>query len=112
MEQKMPNTTLIIILGIFGYICCCFAGLGIIPSVIAFFLSRKAEQIYAANPEVYQDKKSTIQAGKIVAIIAVVLNVLLIARIIYNIASVGWDEWIQNIQDAYQEAMEQAAQQQ
>ncbi len=108
-QEKLPNGTLIIVLGIFGYLCCCFAGLGIIPSGIAFFMARKSEKIYAANPEGY-DNMSQIKTGKIVAIIAVILNILFIIRIIYVIATVGWDELIETIQQAYQEGLEAGAQ--
>ena len=54
-QQKLPNGTMIIVLGIFGYLCCCFAGLGIIPSAIAFFMAKKSEKMYAENPEAYDN---------------------------------------------------------
>ena len=104
-QQKLPNGTLIIVLGIFGYLCCCFAGLGIIPSGIAFFLAKKSEKLYAADPDLY-DNFSQIKTGKIVALIALILNVLMIARIIYVIATVGWDEMQEEFMRGWNEAME------
>lgn len=104
-QEKLPNGVLIIVLGILGYLCCCFAGLGIIPSAIAFFMARKSEKMYAANPELY-DNMSQIKTGKIVALIAVILNVLYIIRIIYVIATVGWSEMSEEFMRAYEEAME------
>ena len=56
-QQKLPNATLILILGIAGYLCCCFAGIGIIPAGIAFFLATKSEKIYKENPELYDNYK-------------------------------------------------------
>lgn len=101
-QQKLPNGTMIIVLGIFGYLCCCAAGLGIIPSGIAFYMAKKSEKLYAENPEAY-DNAGQIKTGKIVALIAVILNLLMVVRWIYVIATGGVDE----MQDAWKEAMEQ-----
>ncbi|RKN76766.1 MULTISPECIES: CCC motif membrane protein [Ulvibacterium] len=89
-QQKLPNATLILVLGIFGYVCCCFAGIGIIPSAIAFIMARKSEKIYAENPELY-DNISQIKTGKIVALIALILSALVAIRWIYVISTGDWD---------------------
>ncbi len=104
-QQKLPNGTLIIVLGIFGYLCCCFAGFGIIPSGIAFYLAQKSEKIYAENPDLY-DNASQIKTGKIVSLIALILNILMVFRIIYVIATVGWGEMSDEFMRAFEEAME------
>lgn len=92
MEQKqLPNATLIIVLGIFGYLCCCFAGLGVIPSAIAFFMARKSEKLYAENPELYTNI-SQIKTGKIVALIALILSGLVMLRWIYVISTGGFED--------------------
>jgi len=93
-QQKLPNSTLIIVLGILGYLCCCFAGLGLIPSAIAFFLARKSEKIYAGNPELY-DNISQIKTGKIIALIALILSALVLIRWIYVISTGNWDEMME-----------------
>jgi hypothetical protein len=90
-QQKLPNGVLIIILGIFGYLCCCFAGLGIIPSAIGFFLARKSEKLYQENPENY-DNYGQIKSGKIISLIALILSALMVGHFIYVIATGGWDE--------------------
>lgn len=89
-QQKLPNATLILVLGIFGYVCCCFAGIGIIPSAIAFIMARKSEKIYAENPELY-DNIGQIKTGKIVALIALILSALVAIRWIYVISTGDWD---------------------
>ena len=104
-QQKLPNATMIIVLGIMGYLCCCFAGLGAIPSAIAFFMARKSEKIYAENPEAY-DNMSQIKTGKIVALIALIINALFILRLIYVISTVGWSEMSDEFMRAYEEAMD------
>lgn len=90
-QQKLPNSTLIIVLGIFGYLCCCFSGIGIIPSGIAYYLARQSEKIYAENPDLY-DNRNQIKTGKTVALIAIILNVLMIIRFVYVITTGDWEE--------------------
>jgi hypothetical protein len=101
-QQKLPNATAIIVLGIFGYLCCCFAGLGVIPSAIAFFMARKSEKIYAENPELY-DNASQIKTGKIVALVALILSGLVLIRWIYVLTTSDWGE----IMEQSRELMEQ-----
>lgn len=104
-QQKLPNETLIIILGIFGYLCCCFSGFGIIPSGIGFYLAKKSEKLFAENPELYNNA-SQIKTGKIISLVALILNALIIIRLIYVIATVGWDSMFEEFMSAYEEAME------
>lgn len=101
-QQKLPNATMIIVLSIVGYLCCCFAGLGIIPSAIALVMANKAQKLNNENPELY-DNYSTIKTGRIVAIIAVALNVIMIVRWIYVVATGGFDSF----QEQYDEMMRQ-----
>ncbi len=89
-QQKLPNSTLIIVLGIFGYLCCCFGGLGVIPSAIAYFLAIKSEKIFGENPDLYDNIKQ-IKTGKIVALIAMILSGLVLIRWIYVITTGDWD---------------------
>ena len=90
-QQKLPNGVLSIVLGILGFLCCCFAGLGIIPSAIAFFLMRKSENLYKENPEAY-DNYNQIKTAKIIALVALILNILMVIRFIYVISTGGWEE--------------------
>lgn len=101
-QQKLPNGILIIVLGIFGYLCCCFAGLGIIPSAIAFYLALKSEKLYKTNPELY-DNYSQIKTGKIVSLIAMILCALMLIRFIYVLSTSDWDA----LMEQQQEIMEQ-----
>ena len=62
--------------------------------------------MYEANPELY-DNYSTIKTGKIVAMIALILNVLLVVNFIYNVATgqfdgfqEQWDEMMRQIEAA------------
>lgn len=97
-QQKLPNSTLILVLGIAGFVCCCVAGVGIIPSAIGFFLAIKSEKIYAENPELY-DNISQIKTGKIVALIAMILSGLVLVRWIYVIATGDFDAIMEQSQE-------------
>ena len=101
-QQKLPNATTIIILGVLGYLCCCFAGSGIIPAGIAFYLATKSEKIYEQDPDLY-DNFSQIKTGKIVALIALILSSLMLIRLIYVLSTSDWD----SIMEQSREMMEQ-----
>lgn len=107
-ERKLPNPTLIIVLGILGILCCCFAGLGLIPSAIALSLSRKAEDIMAENPELYIDKQSTVKAGKIIAISGIALNLYILVKMAFDIYSMGWEAYRFQFEEAWEQAKRQA----
>ncbi|MDC6407016.1 MULTISPECIES: CCC motif membrane protein [Maribacter] len=101
-QQKLPNEIAIIVLSIFGIICCWCFGLGIIPAVIALVLALKSQRIYKEKPELYSNFK-TINIGKILAIIGIVLSVYYIGSVIYQISTIGWD----GIMEQQREMMEQ-----
>ncbi|QXP52058.1 DUF4190 domain-containing protein [Cellulophaga sp. HaHa_2_95] len=104
-QQKLPNATMIIVLGILGYLCCCFAALGIIPSAIAFFMATKSQKLYEEKPEVY-DNYNIIKTGKIVALIALILNILMVINIIYTLSTVGWEAWTSEFSRQWTEGLE------
>ncbi len=93
-QQKLPNETAIIVLSIFGIVCCWCFGLGLIPSVIALVLALKAQKLYRDNPEMYINS-STIKTGKILAIIGIVLGLYSIGSVIYQISTIGLDEMME-----------------
>lgn len=66
----------------------------------------KLKKIYAENPEGY-DNAGQIKTGKIVALIAVILNVLVMIRWIYVFATGGM-EAIQEAWSQIQEGMDAA----
>ena len=108
MEQKkLPNGVLSIVLGIFGFLCCCTGFLGAISSGIGFYLAKKSENIYKQNPEEY-DNYQQIKTAKIITLIALILSVLMIVRWVYIIVNAGgFGAFIEEFSEAYQQAMEQ-----
>ncbi|MBV7270342.1 CCC motif membrane protein [Winogradskyella luteola] len=107
MEEKKLNPAIIYVLSILGILCCCIAGLGIIPSSIAYFIAKNNLKQVNADPDGYdQSQVKSMNTAKIIALVAVIINVLMIIRVIYVIATVGWDEMYDEFMRSYQEALE------
>lgn len=89
--QKL-NTTLVYILSITGFICCCwFLGLGVIPTGIAFFIANKEYKKYEAQPEAYSNGPA-MKTAKMVALIAFVICALFFLYSIFDVFTTPWDE--------------------
>ena len=96
-QQKLPNATTSLVLGIISFIaCCCSAGIGgLIFSGIALFLVNKDEKLYKTQPELYSNY-SQLKTSKIIAIIGLVLAGLSLIWSVYSIISVGgWDAYME-----------------
>jgi hypothetical protein len=90
-QQKLQNSTLILVLGIVSIItCCCYGIVGLIAGVIALILANKATAIYAQNPEIYEGYQN-VKIGKILAIIGIVLSLLYILFVIWAVSIFGWE---------------------
>jgi hypothetical protein len=106
-QQKLPNVTIGLVLGIVSFICCCLSsGIGgVIMSGIAFFLLRKDEKTYLENPEGYSNF-SQLKTAKIIAIIGLVIAVITLVWTIYSIQKMGgidaYMEQMQNLLEQYQ----------
>ncbi len=87
--QKLPNSTLILILGILSIVgCCCYGIPGLICGIIAVVLANKATNVYKLAPENYSDY-GNVKAGKIMGIISIVLSILFIAYLVWVISFIG-----------------------
>lgn len=99
-QQKLPNATISLILGIISFIACCFSwGIGgILMSGIALFLTKKDKKLYDENPDQY-DNYGQVKTAKIIAIIGLVLGILTLLMIIGMIIAFGglaeMQEWQQ-----------------
>lgn len=84
-QQSLPNSTVVLVLGILSIaFCCCYGILGLIPAIIALVLSKKDKALYAVNPAIYSlSSFKNLNAGRICAIIGLVLNIL---SLLYYIA--------------------------
>ncbi|MCO5723975.1 CCC motif membrane protein [Robiginitalea marina] len=99
-QQKLPNVTLALVLGILSFLCCCFAGLpGALVAAIAFFILRNDEKTYRANPENYSNY-SQLKTAKIIAIVGMVIGVLYFLWSVFQIYQIGgWDAYMEKVQE-------------
>ncbi|WP_026977850.1 CCC motif membrane protein [Flavobacterium tegetincola] len=88
-QQKLPNATAVLVLGILSILGCCFYFVGIIFSIIALVMAKKDMALYALNSEMY-DNYSNLKTGRILAIIGLVLNIIGIITLVAFIAIFGW----------------------
>jgi len=90
-QQKLPNATAVLVLGIVSIItCCCYGVVGLIASIIGLVLAGKDMKLYKQNPGEY-DNYSNLNTGRILCIIGLVLNILSVIYFIYVIAVIGVD---------------------
>lgn len=90
-QQKLPNSTLILVFGIISIVtCCCYGVLGLIFGIIAMVMAKKATALYLENPELYTGYQN-VKTGKILAIIGIILNVLYLIYVIWLFATLGMD---------------------
>lgn len=90
-QQKLPNSTLILVFGIISIVtCCCYGVIGLIFAIIAIVLAGNATKIYKENPELYTGF-SNVKTGRVLAIIGIILNVLFLAYMIWVYMTFGWE---------------------
>jgi energy-converting hydrogenase Eha subunit G len=88
--QKL-NTTLVYILSIAGFICCCwFLGIAIIPTGIAFYIATKELKKYEANPSEYMNGPA-MKTAKTVAMVIFILSALYFVYSMISLATTPWD---------------------
>ncbi|WP_420319871.1 CCC motif membrane protein [Flagellimonas sp.] len=103
-QQKLPNSTLILVFGIISTVLGCCYGFGGLFGIIALILSPKAKRAYKENPEEYSDY-GNVKIGIVLSIIGIVLALIFWGIMIWAIMTFGW-ETLQD-QEKLREAMEQ-----
>ena len=90
-QQSLPNATAVLVLGIISIVgCFCYGIVGMICSIIALVLAKKDSVSYALNPQLYSSSSySNLKAGRVCAIIGIILSSLYLALIIIVIAVIG-----------------------
>jgi hypothetical protein len=95
MEKQKLNTTVVYILSIFGFLCCCIPIIGIIPSAIAFFIANGKVKEWKENPENYENGNA-MNTAKIIALVVLIINALYLAWSIYSIFAIGgWEAYME-----------------
>jgi len=106
-QQKLPNVTISLVLGIISFIaCCCSSGIGgILFSGIALFLANKDKKTLESSddPSIYANA-GQLKTARLIAIIGLIIAVVtLIGSIIYVISLGGIDAYMEQ----QRQAMEQ-----
>ena len=99
VQQKLPNATIALVLGIISFIaCCCSMGIGgFIFSGIAYYLVLKDTKLYTEDPDAYSNF-SQLNTAKIIAIIGLILAALSFIYSVYQIWSIGgWDAYMEQV---------------
>jgi beta-lactamase regulating signal transducer with metallopeptidase domain len=90
-NQKLPNATAVLVLGIISIItCCCYGILGLILAIVALVLANKDMALYRQSPEKFSNY-SNLNVGRILAIIGLVINVLSLVYFIWAISYFGME---------------------
>ena len=90
-NQKLPNATAVLVLGILSIItCCCYGILGLILGIVGLVLTNKDLIIYNQSPEKFTNYQ-TLNIGKILCIIGIVLSAIAILFFIWIIKMIGLD---------------------
>ncbi|WP_053992643.1 CCC motif membrane protein [Mangrovimonas sp. TPBH4] len=90
-KQTLPNSTLILVMGILSILGCCFYGVpGLICGIVAIVLGSKATKLYQSAPEDYLGY-GNVKAGKIMGIIGVVLSLIYLLFFLWALSYFGWE---------------------
>ncbi|RZJ31892.1 MAG: DUF4190 domain-containing protein [Flavobacterium sp.] len=88
-KQKLPNATVVLVLGILSIITCiCYGIVGLTMAIIALVLYHKDIKLYQANPDTYSNYPN-LSIGRVLSIIGLCLNALSLIVYVYLIAFVG-----------------------
>lgn len=94
-KQNLPNATVSLVLGILSVLTCiCYGVIGLPLGIVAFVLGNKAVKVFNENPEEYKSSGNA-NAGKILGIVGIILNLLFLLTIVWAVSKIGWE----NLQD-------------
>tara|TARA_R110002073_G_scaffold53_3_gene1126 strand:+ start:5047 stop:5364 length:318 start_codon:yes stop_codon:yes gene_type:complete len=102
--KKQLNPTIIYVLSILGFICCCLGGA--VLSVPAYIIAHNKVKNAELNPDDYEGDLKAMKTAKIVALISAIISSLILIRIIYVLATNDWDELKNTIEDAMEQAQQ------
>ncbi|HRZ43418.1 MAG TPA: CCC motif membrane protein [Bacteroidales bacterium] len=90
-QETLPNSTGILVMGILSIVTCfCYGIPGMVLAIIALVLAGKANTLVNAQPERYTiSSVKNFKAGRVCAIIGLVLSILYLIFVIIYIAMLG-----------------------
>ncbi len=86
-QVPLPNSTAVLVLGILSIVCCfCYGVIGLVLAIIALSLAKKSNSLYNKSPDNYKAESfSNLKAGRICAIIGLILSALYLVFIVLYI---------------------------
>lgn len=108
-QENLPNSALVLTLGILSIpFCCCFP-LSLPLGIVAWVMGTKGKANFEKNPSQYtRSSYSNMNAGRVCGIVGVVLTVLYLAYTFYQINAMGgWDAYMEIFQSAMEQAQNQ-----
>lgn len=106
-NQKLPNATTVLILGLLS-IMTCWLLVGLIFAVVAIYISKNDLLLYNENPKRYVNYQ-TLLIGRVVTGIGIFINIFYLLIVIYFYTIIGFenlDSFNKNI-EAKKEYLEQ-----
>lgn len=91
-QKSLPNSTATLVLGIVSIVpgCFCFGVVGLVCGIIALVISKKDLILYNSNPAEYSvSSYNNLKAGRVCAIIGIVLSSLYFLYIILYFVVLG-----------------------
>ena len=88
MEKQNLNTTLVYVLSVLGFLCCCLAGFGLIPAGVAYLIANNKLKEAYADHERFENIQG-MKTAKTVALVVLIVNVLYFALTCYRIYEMG-----------------------
>ena len=90
-QQALPNATATLVLGIISIVgCFCYGIVGLACGIIAIVLSNKDRARYNANPTAWTTSSfNNMKAGRVCAIIGIILSALYLVYVIFLFATIG-----------------------
>jgi magnesium-transporting ATPase (P-type) len=90
-QQKLPNATAVLVLGIASLIgCCCYGVFGLLFGIVGIAISKKDMVLYSQNPNNFNNYKN-LKIGRVLCIIGIILSVITILIFGFVIYVVGFD---------------------
>ncbi len=91
VQQELPNSTGVLVLGILSIVFCfCYGIFGIVFGIIALAMAKKATNLYLSTPDKFTEGSfKNMKAGKVCAIVGLCLSSIYAIIAIIYIAVIG-----------------------
>lgn len=91
IKKNVPYSVAVLVLGIVSIpTCFCYGVVGLAASIIAMVLAKKGKEAYLVNPEEFKEGSfKNLKAGRICAIIGLVLSTIYLIIVLISLAFYG-----------------------